>query len=62
MGGGGWIKVIFVSHPTFELSWGCDNFQMGVGGSVDNADAEAESQLYVSPPFKGLCNTCMEIH
>ena len=22
MGGGGWIKVIFVSHPTFELSWG----------------------------------------
>ena len=21
-GGGGWIRVIFVSHPTFELSWG----------------------------------------
>ena len=27
MGGGGWTKVIFMSHPTFELrlSWGCDN-------------------------------------
>ena len=29
MGGGGggwwwWSKVIFVSHPTVELSWGCD--------------------------------------
>ena len=23
--GGWWSKVIFVSHPTFELSWGCDN-------------------------------------
>ena len=26
-GGWWWIKVIFMSHPTFELrlSWGCDN-------------------------------------
>ena len=22
VGGGWWIKVIFMSHPTFELSWG----------------------------------------
>ena len=30
-GGGGWwlwwSKVIFVSHPTFVLSWGCDNIE-----------------------------------
>ena len=38
-GGGGLCKVIFLSHPTFELSWGCDNFQMGGGGSADNAVA-----------------------
>ena len=27
VGGGGWwrCKIIFVSNPTFELSWGCDN-------------------------------------
>ena len=24
-GGDGWCKVIFMSNPTFELSWGCDN-------------------------------------
>ena len=23
---GGWSKDIFVSTPTFELSWGCDNY------------------------------------
>ena len=62
-GGGWWIKVIFMSHPTFELSWGWVGvvtiFRMHVSKAINYNYEKLKSSIFFCVQCIILIMVCM---